>query len=178
MRRRTCTAFLASGFRMLGLLRLTVLLLVVGAFGCGDDGPSAGPGEAAPVTSAEPAAGQDEARRAAFEEAARITQAYGTTLQATPTDGSWVYGTSRLPAPKLEVRAALFRMLGSVTTPREIEFLKAALMRLAFFQEGVQGTADLAALAPDGRRYREIVETEVSELALEVARRGYGAPPG
>jgi hypothetical protein len=113
-----------------------------------------------------------------LDEAAAITRAYGEALQKMQTDGQVLFGASNLPEPKARIRAALFRMLASVSDRTDVEFLKAAVVRLAYFQDGIDGMAPLSATAPDGRRYREIVEAEVFELASELASRGYGAPPG
>ena len=112
-----------------------------------------------------------------LEEAAELTRAYGEMLRAMPTDRDELFSTSRLPEPKVRVRGALFRVLDSVGTDEDAEFLKAAVVRLAYFQNGVEGTAALSEVAPDGRLFQEIVEAEVSAIALELARRGHGAPP-
>jgi hypothetical protein len=112
-----------------------------------------------------------------LKESAEITRAYGEVLRAMPTDENSLFSTSRLPEPKVRVRGALFLMLDSVGTREGKEFLKAAVLRLAYFQDGVEGTVTLSAIAPDGRCFREIVEAEVSALVFELVRRGHGAPP-
>jgi hypothetical protein len=109
-----------------------------------------------------------------LEDAARTTKAYGVVLESTPLNGQLVFDVSALPEEKASIRAALFRMLDAPGASDQKDFLRAALKLLAYFQEGVEGSAPLDATSPDGRVYGAIVETEVSALAYEIARRGHG----
>jgi hypothetical protein len=142
-------------------LRLLALVLATAAIGCSNRHSSPQPQEPAP----------------SLEEAVGITRDYGEVLKKLRTNGDFLFGTVNLPEPKARIRAALFRLLDSVGAQKDADFLKAAVLRLAFFQDGVEGMAPLSAVAPDGRRYQEIVAAEVSELTLQLAQRGYGAPP-
>lgn len=151
--------------------RILALLLAAGALGCSDVDSSSRRQDAE-------SSSEQQAREIplSLEAAAAITQAYGKVLQTTQTNGDFLFGTSELPEPKPRIRAALFRMLDAVDARTDTEFLKAAVMRLAFFQDGIEGMTPLSAKAPDGRSYQEIVAAEVSELAFELARKGHGAP--
>jgi hypothetical protein len=152
--------------------RILALLLAASGLGCSDvdSNPQRQETESA---SAQPA----REIPLSLETAAAITQAYGDVLRSTQTNGEFLFGTSELPEPKTRIRAALFRMLEAVDAGTDAEFLKAALLRLAFFQDDVAGMTPLTATAPDGRSYQEIIEAEVAALAFELAQKGHGAPP-
>jgi hypothetical protein len=151
--------------------RILALLLAAGGLGCSDVDSNA-PRQEAESASAQPA----REIPLSLETAAAITRAYGEVLQTTSTNGEFLFGTSELPEPKARIRAALFRMLEAVDAGTDEEFLKAALLRLAFFQDGVAGMTPLTATAADGRSYQEIIEAEVAALAFELAEKGHGAP--
>jgi hypothetical protein len=156
---------------------LLALLVAIGAVGCSDGDSSSQGGEATLRVPESRLPDPAEEQLLSLEEAAELTQAYGEVLDAMPSDRDELFSTSRLPEPKVRIRGALFHVLDSVGTEKDVEFLKAGLQRLAYFQDGVEGTAALSEAAPDGRLFQEIVEAEVSAIALELALRGYGAPP-
>jgi len=164
------------------------LLIVAGFLGCSDGGSSPeGQNAATPELAAEeprlqavpdvPAALLAELADQSLpslEDAARTTEAYGVVLKPMSLNGQLVFDVSALPEEKASIRAALFRLLDAPGFSDQKDFLRAGLKLLAYFQEGVEGSAPLDATSPDGRLYGAIVETEVSALAYEIARRGHG----
>lgn len=75
-----------------------------------------------------------------LEQATDIVWAYGDVMEnSSPAPGA-VADTSRLPYSKPKIKRALIVMLRSIENPRIQEYLKAAYLSLADWQEGAKQT--------------------------------------
>jgi len=109
-----------------------------------------------------------------ISQAVEITHSYGRVLQDLTPDDSRILSASRLPQPKRQIEDALFLMLDWLPEPDDRRFLKAAVLRLAYFQEGIGDEgADLDSSTPGERTWRSVVDAELRALTTRLKRRGH-----
>jgi hypothetical protein len=100
------------------------------------------------------------------DQANEIIKSYGAVLGKVRLDRQRVVDVALLPHAKRRIEAVLFSMMEVKTEQRDQEFLRAALLMLAYFREGVgPGGARIDTVGPGGRPWREGVEADLQAFS-------------
>jgi hypothetical protein len=108
------------------------------------------------------------------EEAVKIVQSYMSQLSQNGMDGKTVHDVSVLPNSKLEITAALLKLMVMTTEPETRANFKSGLMVLAFFQPDIGPTpVGLDQIGPEQKAWQEVVDQEMQELNATLSEQSF-----